>query len=83
MTPSICPYGTPQKGSPMQPSGAPMSQQQQYVVALQQQQHGQQTLQNQCYVSPQQQVPWANTPNQMSQCGMQQHQNVCFYSNLI
>nr|CAD2182114.1 unnamed protein product [Meloidogyne enterolobii] len=76
MTPSICPYGTPQKGSPMQPSGAPMSQQQQYVVALQQQQHGQQTLQNQCYVSPQQQAPWANTPNQMShnQCGMQQQQ---------
>uniref|UniRef100_A0A915M1H6 Uncharacterized protein n=1 Tax=Meloidogyne javanica TaxID=6303 RepID=A0A915M1H6_MELJA len=75
MSPSICPYGTPQKGSPMQPTGAPMSQQQQYVVALQQQQHGQQTLQNQCYVSPQQQVPWANTPNQMSQCGMQQQQN--------
>ncbi|CAK5076262.1 unnamed protein product [Meloidogyne enterolobii] len=75
MSPSICPYGTPQKGSPMQPTGAPMSQQQQYVVALQQQQHGQQTLQNQCYVSPQQQAPWANTPNQMSQCGMQQQQN--------
>nr|CAD2201877.1 unnamed protein product [Meloidogyne enterolobii] len=75
MSPSICPYGTPQKGSPMQPTGAPMSQQQQYVVALQQQQHGQQTLQNQCYVSPQQQAPWANTPNQMShQCGMQQQQ---------
>ncbi|KAL7074499.1 hypothetical protein ACQ4LE_006897 [Meloidogyne hapla] len=79
---SICPYGTSQKGSPMQSNVVPMTQQQQqYVVALQQQ-PGQQSQQNQCYIMSPQQQAWANMPNnQMPQCGIQQQNALTDYQS--
>ncbi|KAF7636458.1 hypothetical protein Mgra_00004046 [Meloidogyne graminicola] len=66
----ICQHGTPQKNSPMQFAGA--QQHQQYVVSVPPG-HQQQQPNNYYIMSPQQQhAVWANTPNQMPQCGLQQ-----------